>query len=366
MFGAARLNNLASTGIDYGTYQGYFRSQNSTVLNAYNTAGTVVSSITHNCGTLASIRAKRIPGTQSHIVGVCGSTLTKFYRYTPGAGFIQLVTTTVPGRHCDITFDIPNNLIYMAATRPSSPFIQLYKASMSDTITSVSTLSTPATVPGTGAVVQSVVFSPDSLALAMNFSVSPYMITYTRSGDTFTAVGTVPNGITTSPDTGTGTESLSWNANGTALAYTKSTASSGGAAIIKWNGSNYTGTGLDLPDETSTNISSLALSFNPNPRFSNILLAAYSNAGGDDGSAKYYDYNNHSLSSTTSNSATQYQMEYARWSPDGLRVFLQDSATLGYTYTLNTSYNGATPIASLLTGAVSQTLGARGFDWMYY
>lgn len=347
------LANPVAT-IDYGTYQGFFRSSGSSTVAAYNTANTNLGSVTHGCGTVAAIRARRIPGTTSHIVGIFGATASKFYRYTSGS-FTQLASMTAVGRHGDIAFDLTTNKIYMVATRSTTPFIQIYEADLSSSVTTSTLLSNPATLPA-GAP-QSVKFSPNGLALAVNHAVTPFMRVYTRSGTTFTSV-TVPT-ISSGPDTGTGTVGLGWNADGTALAYAVGSAGNEQISITKWTDSAFTGSAVST---TGANAFYTA-AFNPNPTYANILLISTSNT--DAGTASYYNFASHSLV-TTSTGNLNFVTEYAHWSPDGLKVFLQENGTIGRIYDLNTGYTTSSAIASLLTGLVTRSLVTRGFDWMYH
>jgi hypothetical protein len=244
-----------------GTYQGYFRLSSATVLNAYNTSGVSQSSVTHACGTLNYVRAKRIPGTTSHIVGVSGGTAIKFYRYTPGSGFTQLSTLTAVGRTCDIAFDTVNNKIYMAATRSTSPFIQIYQADLSASITSATLLSNPATLPG--GTPQHIRFSNNGNFLAISNNSTPFMRMYSRSGSTFTSI--TPPGITSAPSVENGTVGISWNADDTTIAYNNGT----GAYRL----SNLSGSTFSTPIQyTQPNI--LSLAFNPNPLYKNVLLVS--------------------------------------------------------------------------------------------
>lgn len=347
------LANPVAT-VDYGTYQGYFRPSSSTVLNAYNTAGTSQSTVTHGCGTVAYIRARRIPGTTSHIVGVSGATASKFYRYTPGTGFVQLASFTASGRSCDIAFDTTNSKIYMAASRSTTPFVQIYQADLSATVTTSTQLGNPSVLPA--ASVNTVKFSPNGLVLAtLGTSGSPLMRVYTRSGSTFTSV-TAPTSVG-QVNEATGHYGLSWNADSTALAYMDDVAL--GLRITKWTGSAFGGTVAVSPF-----IDCDSMAFNPNPSYSNIILV--SDEANEYGAAFYYNFALNSIVTSSQNSSPSYQMEHAQWSPDGLKVFLQHSSSAGRTFDLNTSYSSGNAIATLLGSGTTMTLNARGFDWMYH
>lgn len=335
-----------------GTWQGYFRSSSSTAVNAYNTANTSQGSVTHGCGTVAFIRARKIPFTTSHIVGIFGSTASKFYRYTAGT-FTQLASMTAVGRHGDITFDTTTNKIYMVMTRTTSPYIQIYEADMSASVTTSTLLSNPATLPAGDT--QSVRFTPDGSALAVLHAGSPYLTVYNRSGTTFTAVGSVPS-ITAAPDLGSGTVGLSWYANGLALAYENA----GRINLNRWTGTAFIGTPI------LAMASSYTAAFNPNINYANILLVSTTTSP-DDGAVNYYTFGNPgTISTTTANTGIAYQTEFAQWSPDGLKVYTGDSASAGYIHDLNTSYTTGTAIASLLTNSTSRSSSSRGFDWMYH
>lgn len=352
-FGAFRQSlNLANPVITdtIGTYQGYFRSSSTTVLNAYNTAGTSQAGVTHGCGTINYVRAKRIPGTTSHIVGVSGGTAIKFYRYTPGSGFTQLSTLTAVGRTCDIGFDTVNNKIYMAATRSTTPFIAIYEADLSNTITSSTLLSNPATIP-TGNP-QHIRFSNNGNFLAVNQAGTPFMRMYERSGATFTSITppaiTSTTGITSYP----GSVGISWNADDTSIAYYNGTSN--------YRISNRTGSTFSSP-VAITQSDTISLAFNPNVLYKNVLLVSENDT--NRGGARYW--NGTTVTSTTDSST--YEANMFQWSPDGLRTMFNTSATSGYrTDAFNTSYTTSTAIASLLGTRNTFTIAALGFDWMYH
>jgi len=355
-FHSLNLANPVAT-VDYGTYQGYFRSSSGTVLNAYNTAGTSQASVTHGVGTIQYIRARRIPGTTSHIVGVAGQTATKFYRYTPGSGFTQLANLTAVGRICDIAFDTVNNKIYMANSRTTTPFIALWEADLSASVTTATQLGNPGVIPT--AAVQSLRFSPNGLVLAtINTTTTPLMRVYTRSGSTFTSV-TAPT-LIDAPSTSGGQFALSWNANSTALAYSDD--DTGGVRISKWTGSAFSGTTVAASLGTGLTLASPA--FNPNPSYSNIILV--NERGDEESAAYYYNFAANTIATTTLNTTTNYIMENAQWSPDGLKVFLQSGSTGGRIFDLVTSYTTTTAIATLLGTGTALTTSSRGFDWMYH
>lgn len=342
--------NLANPVADsIGTYQGYFRSSSATVLNAYNTAGTSQGSVTHGCGTVSFIRARRIPGTTSHIVGVSGATAAKFYRYTAGT-FTQLATFAANSRHCDITFDTTNNKIYMVANRSTTPFIQLYEATLSDSITTATLLSNPVELPQSADAVR---FSPSGLLLAVKDGGNSGVF-YTRSGSTFSNVA-MPANIGFSSG-GNGHFGLSFNALSNAIAFPSSETD---VRAAFWNGTAFA-------NNVNAVISSAQLasvSFNPNPSYANIMLV--SDDTNESGAAFYYSFPT-AISTTGFNANSQYQMENAQWSPDGLKVFLQHTSSTGRIFDLNTSYGTGTPIATLLGAGTAQAIGARGFDWMYH
>jgi hypothetical protein len=331
-----------------GTYQGYFRASSSTVLNAYNTSNTSQASVTHGCGTLNYVRAKRIPGTTSHIVGVSGASAIKFYRYTPGTGFVQLSSLTATGRTCDIAFDTVNNKIYMAATRSTTPFIATYQADLSASVSSATLLSNPATLPaGTP---QHIRFSNNGDFLAINHATTPFMRMYSRSGSTFTSI--TPPEITVAPGTFNGIVGISWNADDTSIAYTN-----GGTS---YRISNRTDSTFSSPVATSQP-DIQALAFNPNPLYKNVLLVSEDQEGG----SRAVYWNGSSVTSTTVSGT--YQGEMFQWSPDGLRTLFNDGNTTGYrTDSFNTGYTTSTTIGSLLGTRNTFTIAARGFDWMYH
>jgi len=354
-FHSLNLANPVAT-VDYGTYQGYFRSSSSTVLNAYNTAGTSQASVTHGCGTVAYIRARRIPGTTSHIVGIAGGSASKFYRYTPGSGFTQLANLTAVGRTCDIAFDTANNKIYMANSRTTTPFIALWEADLSASVTTATQLGNPSVIPT--AAVQSLRFSPNGLTLAtINTTTTPLMRVYTRSGSTFTSV-TAPS-LVGSPSTGTGQYTLSWNADSTALAYEDD--NTNGVRITKWTGSSF---GSTVATTLGTGLTLASPSFNPNPSYSNIILV--SESSDEESAAYYYNFAANTIATTAFNTNANYQMENAQWSPDGLKVFLQSGGSGGRVFDLVTSYTTTTAIATLLGTGTALNTQSRGFDWMYH
>jgi hypothetical protein len=350
-------NPAGAPAVDYGTYQGYFRSSSSTVLTAYNTSNASQASVTHGCGTVQYVRARRIPGTTSHIVGIAGGSASKFYRYTPGTGFVQLANLTAVGRTCDIAFDTVNNKIYMANSRTATPFVALWEANLSASVTTATQLGNPAVIPT--AAVQSLRFSPDGLVLAtINAgATTPLMRVYTRSGSTFTSV-TAPTNIDT-PTTGGGQYTLSWNADSTALAYGNST--DGGVRITKWTGSSF---GSTVAASLGTGKDLASTAFNPNPSYSNIILV--SEEADEQSAAYYYNFNANTIATTSLSSGGTYSMENAQWSPDGLKVFLQGSSTGGRIFDLVTSYTTTTAIATLLGTGTALTTSSRGFDWMYH
>jgi hypothetical protein len=331
-----------------GTYQGYFRSKATTELAAYNTSNTEQATVTHGCGTVNYVRAKRIPGTTSHIVGVSGGTAIKFYRYTPGTGFVQLSSLTAVGRTCDIAFDTTNNKIYMAATRSTTPFIAIYEADLSNTITSSTLLSNPATLPaGTP---QHIRFSNNGNFLAVNHATTPFMRMYERSGATFTSI--TPPATTSAPHTLTGTVSISWNADDTSIAYVNGSTS--------YRISNRTGSTFSTPVSTSQ-IGIQSLAFNPNLLYKDVLLICE-----DDNSRGGVRYWNGTTVTSTTDSST-YGADGFQWSPDGLRTLFASASTTGYrTDAFNTSYTTSTAIGALLGTRNTFTIAARGFDWMYH
>jgi hypothetical protein len=334
--------------VDVGTFQGYFRASSSTVLNAYNTSNTSQATVTHGCGTINYVRAKRIPGTTSHIVGVSGSSAIKFYRYTPGTGFVQLSSLTATGRTCDIAFDTVNNKIYMAATRSTSPFIQIQQAELSASITGI--LSSFAPTPTPTGTPQHIRFSNNGEFLAVNHATSPFMRMYSRSGATFTSI--TPPGITSAPGTLNGTVGISWNADDTSIAYTN-----GGNS---YRISNRTDSTFSSPVATSQS-SMLSVAFNPNPLYKNVLLVSEDDTPG--GRAVYWNGTSVTLTSTSST----YEAEAFQWSPDGLRTLFNKSSSEGYrTDAFNTGYTTSTAIGSLLGTPNTFTIAARGFDWMYH
>jgi hypothetical protein len=349
------LANPAGAPADnYGTYQGYFRPSSSTILNAYNTASVSQASVTHSCGTLNYIRAKRIPGTTSHIVGVSGSAASKFYRYTPGTGFVQLGSAvSVASRSCDIAFDIDLNVIYMVSTRSTTPFITLRTTELSATTSSSNILSNPSVLP-TGTP-QTVRYSPDGKLLAVNHAITPFLRVYTRSGDTYTTI-TNPTGPI-APQTGDGMQHLDWSADSTDLVHRVSTTASNQIRVSNWTGSAWSPQTLQ-----SRNFSPTALAFNPNPLYSNILLA------GAETSLFFYDLSTNSFTGTSSqNTNVEYQSYQYKWSPDGLKLAIQNSTTQVRVFNLNTSYTTSSTVSELL-GGVGQIIpnAAYGFDWMYH
>ena len=342
-------NPVGAPAFDVGTFQGYFRSNSTSAITAYNTSNSAQFVVSHGCGTVNYVRAKRIPGTSSHIVGVSGGTAIKFYRYTPGSGFQQITTTlTAVGRTCDIAFDTVNNKIYMAATRSTSPFIQIYQADLSDTITSSTQLSNPATLPaGTP---QHIRFSNNGEFLAINHATTPFMRMYQRSGATFTSI-TVP-ASTAAPHTLTGTVGISWNADDTSIAYINGTGT--------YRISNRTGSTFSTPVST-TQSTIMSLAFNPNPLYKDVLLVS-----DDNGPASRAGYWNGTSVTLTATSST-YEAEVFQWSPDGLRTLFNASSTSGSrTDAFNTGYTTSTAIGALLGTKNSFTIAARGFDWMYH
>lgn len=338
------------SGEDYGTYQGYFRASSSTVLNAYNTSDVSQASVTHGVGTLNYVRAKRIPGTTSHIVGLSGGTGTKFYRYTPGTGFVQLVSLVVAGRTNDITFDTTNNKIYMATTRSTTPFIQIYQADLSASVTSATTLSNPATLPA--GVPQHIRFSNNGNFLAINHATTPFMRVYSRSGATFTSItpptsSAAPTGIAASA----GRFGISWNADDTTIAYVNSTTG--------FRLSNLSGSTFSSPVSVTTTTDIGCVAFNPNPLYKDVLLVSESTVQG-----RVYYWNGSSQISTTG--LSDYLTETFQWSPDGLRTLFNRSANGFRTDTFNTSYTTSSNIENLLGTDNVFTLAARGFDWMFH
>jgi hypothetical protein len=341
-------NPVGAPAFDVGTFQGYFRSNSTSAITAYNTSNSAQSVVSHGCGTVNYVRAKRIPGTSSHIVGVSGGTAIKFYRYTPGTGFVQLSTLTAVGRTCDIAFDTVNNKIYMAATRSTSPFIQIYEADLSDTITSATLLGNPSVLPA--GVPQHIRFSNNGEFLAVNHATTPFMRMYSRSGATFTSI-TVPD-TTGAPHTLAGTVGISWNADDTSIAYINGT----GAYRI----SNRTGSTFSTPVST-TQSSIQSVAFNPNPLYLNVLLVSEDSNGS--GRAIYWDGTSVTLTATNST----YEAQVFQWSPDGLRTLFNSAATTGYrTDAFNTGYTTSTLIGNLLGTRNTFTIAARGFDWIYY
>jgi len=341
-------NPVGAPAFDVGTFQGYFRSSSTTVLNAYNTSNVSQASVTHGCGTVNYIRAKRIPGTSSHIVGVSGGAAIKFYRYTPGTGFVQLSTLTAVGRTCDIAFDTVNNKIYMAATRSTTPFIAIYEADLSDTITSSTQLSNPATLPA--GVPQHIRFSNNGEFLAINHATTPFMRMYQRSGATFTSI-TVP-ATTLATHTLSGTVGISWNADDTSIAYINGTGN--------YRISNRTGSTFSSPTLISQS-TMMSLAFNPNPLYKNVLLIS-----DDSGPGARAGYWNGTSVTLTARSST-YEADMFQWSPDGLRTLFNSGSSSGYrTDTFNTAYNTTTAINGLIGTRNTFTIAARGFDWMYH
>ena len=341
-------NPAGAPAFDVGTYQGYFRASSSTVLNAYNTSNVSQANVTHGCGTLNYVRAKRIPGTTSHIVGVSGSTAIKFYRYTPGTGFVQLSSLTAAGRTCDIAFDLVNNKIYMAAARSTSPVIQIQQAELSASITGILSIFAPTTIPaGTP---QHIRFSNNGDFLAVNHATSPFMHMYSRSGATFTSI--TPPAITSAPHTSNGTVGISWNADDTSIAYVNGTGS--------YRISNRTGSTFSTP-VSITQSSILSVAFNPNPLYKNVLLI--SEESNESSGVRYW--NGSTVTSTAL--STTYSAEMFQWSPDGLRTLFNSASATGYrTDAFNTGYTTSTAIGALLGPANNFTIAARGFDWMYY
>jgi hypothetical protein len=338
----------APPAFDVGTYQGYFRASSSTVLTAYNTFNATQATVTHGCGTINYVRAKRIPGTTSHIVGVSGSTATKFYRYTPGTGFVQLSSLPTVGRTCDIAFDTVNNKIYMAATRSTSPFIQIQQAELSASITGILSIFAPSTIPA--GVPRHIRFSNNGEFLAVNHATSPFMRMYSRSGATFTSI--TPPATTAAPHTVSGTVGISWNADDTSIAYVNG---SGAYRISNRTGSTFSSPFLQSQSEIES------VAFNPNPLYKNVLLISEN----DNGRGQVRYWNGTTLSSTTGSST--YSGEMFQWSPDGLRVLFNTSTTTGYrTDAFNTGYTTSTDIGSLLGTRNTFTIAARGFDWMYH
>jgi hypothetical protein len=331
----------------YGSYQGYFACNTATTLAAYNTAGTVLHSVTHGVGTSSQqIRSKRIPGTTSQIVIITGDSAGKIYRYTPGTGFVQLVNLAVTTRGCDIAFDTVNSRIYMVMTRSGTPFIQIYDAPMNATITSVGTLASPATLPtGTPAQVR---FSNNSNALAVNHNISPFLTVYTRSGTTFTSI-TVPNTGTAAPITTSRHHHLSWNANTTALIDRASA-----TTIRLWS---FNGTALT--NQGTTSFDGASLSFNPNPQFANLILA---NNANNEVRAFY----NLGTSITTTAAATGIITRQPYWSPDGTRVALSTSISAVDLYSVSSPYNTTSVFSDFFTFNQTISIGNVGFDWMYY
>jgi len=340
-------NPAGAPEVDYGTYQGYFRSNSTTTLGAYNTSDNLQAQVTHGCGTLNYVRAKRIPGTSSHIVGVSGASAIKFYRYTSGT-FVQLSTLTAVGRTCDIAFDTTNNKIYMAATRSTTPFIAIYQADLSDTITSSTQLSNPSVLPA--GVPQHIRFSNDGNVLLINHATTPFMRAYTRSGATFTSI--TPPSMGGATVTNNGIMGISWNADDTVVAY------SGGVTTLRlatWNGTSFGSS------NNSSQTNPYAVSFNPNPLYKNVLLVS------NDGSSGRVYYNTSGTSVTATSATSSYYGESYQWSPDGLRTLFNQGSSIGYrTDAFNTSYTTSTVIGTLLGTRNTFTIAARGFDWMYH
>jgi hypothetical protein len=341
---------VGAPAFDPGTFQGYFRASSTTNLAAYNTSNLIQVLIPHGCGTLNYVRAKRIPGTTSHIVGVSGSSAIKFYRYTPGTGFVQLSTLTAVSRTCDIAFDLVNNKIYMAATRSTTPFIAIYEADLSASVTTATQLSNPSVLPI--GIPQHIRFSNNGDFLAINSSNAPFMRMYQRSGSTFTSI--TPPSITTRPGTRVGSVGISWNADDTSIAYVNGT----GAYRI----SNRTGSTFSTPTQVSRSRVG-SLSFNPNLLYKNVLLVSENDDGEGSGSVTYWS----GVSATTTSFSSTYFAEMFQWSPDGLRTLFNTSNNRGYTTdAFNTGYTTSTAIGSLLGARNTFTIVARGFDWMYH
>jgi hypothetical protein len=357
--GLSRVNTLSNNQIDYGTYQGYFRSSSSTVLNAYNTSNTSINSVTHGCGTINQVRAVRIPGrgagsAVSHIVGVAGATNTRFYTWSFVNGFTQLISTSVTGgRTTDIAVDFSRDRMYLAATISTSPFIRIYEYSISSGVVTA-ILPDPATLPaGTP---EHICFSPDGKMLAVTHATSPFLRVYSRSGTTFTSQ-TLPgtNAPTVAPDSATARiMPLSWNANSNILAYPVSTST---MSIYYWNGSSLSS------NNTASISTNYALNFNPNPTYANILLVT----NGSSNPAAFYQTGvipTPSVAATAINTGITARQWH--WSPDGLRVATAPNASSLNQYQISTSYTTTTVIATLIGTATSLASTASGYDWLYY
>lgn len=112
-----------------------------------------------------------------------------------------------------------------------SPYLVIYNRS-GDTFTK---LSSPATLPSAAGVAAA--WNPSGTSLAVTYNASPYLIIYNRSGDTFTAIAGTPTLIGTKT---TSRGAISWSPDGSLLAIPRDGGTSGYIVVLSRSGDTFT------------------------------------------------------------------------------------------------------------------------------